>query len=161
MPSWLKNGLGLIACVLVCEAVGAVGSFTARDEIRSWYATLNKPPFNPPPWVFAPVWLILYALMGVAVFLVLRRGLTRGDVRIAAGFFVGQLVLNGFWSPVFFGMHSVLGGLLIVALMVLVIGATLIRFLPISRAAAWLLAPYLLWSCFATLLNASILVRNV
>jgi tryptophan-rich sensory protein len=151
----------LIGCIVVCELVGIVGSFWTRDEIRDWYSRLNKPAFNPPNWVFGPVWTLLYVLMGIAAFMIWRRfPAQRRAVGIALMLFALQLALNGLWTPVFFGAHSLTGGLLIILLLAVAIAFTIWRFAFVSTSAAWLMVPYLLWVCFATMLNASILVRN-
>ncbi|HMA54960.1 MAG TPA: TspO/MBR family protein [Acidobacteriota bacterium] len=156
----MKKGLRLFAAVLICELAGIIGSLFTAPSIPGWYAGLTKPSFNPPSWVFAPVWTILYALMGIAAWLVYEKGVRRPDVRRALFVFVAQLILNISWSIMFFGAHQILGAfVIIVALWILILG-TILRFHKISKAAAFLLVPYFLWVGFATVLNASLYVLN-
>lgn len=149
--------LRLAACILVCQAAGAIGSVFTVTSLDSWYASLVKPSFNPPGWVFGPVWTTLYTLMGIAAWLVWRRGdLSSPPVRNALFLFAVQLALNTLWSALFFGLKSPLLALVgIVALMAAIL-ATIVAFKPISPAAAWLMTPYLAWVAFASILNAAI-----
>ena len=156
----MKKALGIVVFIIVCELAGFVGSLFTTPSIPGWYAGLTKPPFNPPGWIFAPVWTTLYALMGLAAWLVYDKGVRRADVRRALFVFVVQLILNVLWSITFFGAHQILGAfVIIVALWILILG-TILRFLKISKAAAYLLVPYLLWVSFATVLNVSLYVLN-
>jgi benzodiazapine receptor len=95
-----------VVSIVVCQAAGLIGSIATFPSIPTWYASLDKPPFNPPNWVFGPVWTTLYTLMGIAAFLVWRKGIRNREVKIALGIFVVQLVLNTLWSVVFFGLNS-------------------------------------------------------
>ena len=149
--------LRLAACILVCQAAGAIGSGFTVTSLDSWYASLAKPSFNPPGWVFGPVWTTLYTLMGIAAWLVWRRGdLSSPPVRNALFIFAAQLALNTLWSAFFFGLKSPLLALVdIVALMAAIL-ATITAFKPVSPAAAWLMTPYLAWVAFAAILNAAI-----
>ncbi len=146
----------LIIAVLVCQAAGFMGSIFTRPAISTWYAGLLKPRFMPPDWVFAPVWICLYILMGIAAFLVWRRGLHHQVVRRALAFFGVQLVLNGLWSFLFFGLKSPLAGLIGISILGIAIILTVQSFLKVSRTAGLLLIPYFLWVSFATGLNLSI-----
>jgi tryptophan-rich sensory protein len=146
----------LIICVLVCQAAGFVGAIFTRPAISTWYAELSKPRFTPPDWVFAPVWISLYVLMGVAAFLVWRRGFHHQVVRRGLAFFGIQLLLNALWSFFFFGLKSPLAGLIEICILGIVIILTVQRFLQSSRTAGLLLIPYFLWVAFATGLNLSI-----
>jgi tryptophan-rich sensory protein len=146
----------IVACV-VCLSAGAIGTLAVGEGgFRSWYSAIEKPAFTPPGWVFGPVWTVLYILMGVAAFLVWRRGLASRTVQVALGWFLGQLVLNALWSPVFFGWHRIGLALVVIVLLWAAIVVTLYRFLRVSTVAALLLVPYLLWVSFATILNAAI-----
>jgi tryptophan-rich sensory protein len=156
---WKMFGLAALF-VVGCELVGIVGALTTVTGEGSWYQGLEKPPFNPPGWVFGPVWTVLYALMGLAAFRVWREGTERRDVRTALGLFVAQLVLNGVWTPVFFGAESIVGGAVVIVALLVLLALTVRAFFRISRAAGWLLVPYLLWVAFATALNLSIWVLN-
>jgi len=155
--------LGVLALfVLACELAGILGSIFTIQAIPTWYATLIKPPFTPPGWLFAPVWIILYALMGIAAFLIWKKkqGAQAPRAAAALNMFCIQLVLNALWSIVFFGLRSPLLGLIIILLMLLAIILTMWRFYFIDRRAFWLMAPYILWTGFATLLNFYIFALN-
>lgn len=156
----LKNPYKLIIAIIVSELAGIISSIFTTPDITGWYATLVKPALNPPAWVFGPVWTTLFALMGIAAFLVWRKGLDRKDVKMALGIFIGQLVLNMFWSIIFFGLHSPGGAFVEIIFLWLAIVATIIAFAKISKLAAWLLIPYILWVSFASYLNYSIYVLN-
>ena len=113
---WKAVGVAALF-VLGCELVGIAGALTTETGDSSWYAGLDKPPFNPPGWLFGPVWTVLYALMGIAAFRVWRAGTERAEVRRALGLFAAQLVLNGIWTPIFFGAESIVGGAVVIVLL--------------------------------------------
>ena len=146
----LALGLFFLACFLAA----GLGSLFTMGSLGSWYAHLAKPSWNPPSWVFGPVWSVLYAMMAVAGWMVWRRG--RAASQLALRWFAVQLVLNVGWSSVFFGLQ--LPGLAFVEILVLwvAIAVTLVTSWKVSRAAVILLAPYLLWVSFAALLNFAI-----
>jgi translocator protein len=121
--------------------------------VRTWYAGLNKPSFNPPGWIFGPVWTTLYIIMGIALYLVWRNSLVDKKTKIAVVLFSIQMALNLLWSILFFGMHNPLAGLIDIALLWTLILATMIAFYRISRPAGLLLVPYFLWVSFASVLN--------
>jgi len=150
----------LVVSIIACLAAGAIGSIFTRQAIPTWYATLEKPAFNPPNWVFMPVWTLLYILMGIAAFLVWRKGLENRQVRIALIVFLVQLVLNALWSVAFFGLESPVYGLIVITVLWLAILFTTLQFYRISRAAGGLMLPYLLWVTFAAVLNESIWLLN-
>ncbi|VVB57473.1 TspO/MBR family protein [uncultured archaeon] len=150
----------LLAFILLCEFIGILGGLATQESIPTWYATLNKPIFTPPAWLFAPVWILLYALMGIAAYLVWKKGVKKPQVQFALLLFALQLILNLKWSLVFFGLHSIGGGLIVIVILDLLILATLLKFKPIDQKAAWLMVPYLLWCLFATLLNAALWLMN-
>jgi len=150
----------LAGSIVLCMLAGFMGSFVTRPKIPGWYAALEKPSFNPPGWLFGPVWTVLYILMGIALFLVWRKGLAARGVRAAVIVFLAQLVLNALWSFAFFGAESPLAGLIMIAALWMAIVATIALFAPISRTAAALLIPYILWVSFAAVLNASIYHLN-
>jgi translocator protein len=152
-----KNIARLIAACGVSLGAGLIGSLTAvGDGFNSWYSTIEKPAFTPPNWVFGPVWTILYLLMGVAAFLVWRKGLQLRTVRIALGWFLVQLVLNTLWTPIFFGLHHIGWAFAVIVLLWVAIAVAMYCFSRVSTTAAILLVPYLLWVSFATVLNGSI-----
>lgn len=154
--------LGLAVAVAISEAVGLIGGlFTGASIASGWYATLVKPALMPPAWVFAPVWTALYALMGIAAYLVWRAYERSRSLRfIALWLFALQLVANTLWSVLFFGAQSPGLALLDIGVLWLLIAATLVAFSRISRFAAWLLAPYLAWATFAAYLNLAIVLLN-
>jgi len=156
----MKKVLGIIGSVLICECAGLIGSLFTRPSIAGWYAGLARPSFSPPNWVFAPVWTALYALMGIAAYLVYEKGFKRPDVRKALAIFAAQLVVNVLWSIVFFGAHSLLGGVVVILPLWALILVTILRFSPISKAAGYLLVPYFLWVSFATALTISFAALN-
>ena len=157
--SWQRDAALLLFTLLVCQGVGALAGYATQCPVQTWYPTLEKPFFTPPNWLFAPVWITLYAMMAVAWFLVLRTGWT-DTVRTASAVFVLQLVLNGAWSFVFFGMQSIVGGLIVIIALLLAIRWTLKQFYPINSWAAFLLLPYLAWVMYATLLNGALWMTN-
>lgn len=138
---------------------GAIGSFVTFANLSSWYAALTKPSFNPPNWIFGPVWTALYIVMGVSLYIVWTKKY-RGSKRLAFIIFGIQLVLSALWSLVFFGAHWLWGGVTVIVLLLMGIGITISLFYPISRKAAYLLVAYLLWVSFATLLNIALALMN-
>lgn len=152
--------LRLTVSVLVPLLVGAVAGWATAQGVRDWYPTLVKPPFNPPSWVFGPVWTLLYILMGVALFLVWSR---KGDSPLAGRAMAAwgiQLSLNFLWSFFFFWAQAPGWALLEILLLLGALVWTLILFFRVSRWAGWLMTPYLGWVTFAALLNASIWLLN-
>lgn len=162
MSDRVKHVLVCVAFIAVCVGGGALSGLATADSVRTWYPTLNKPPFNPPGWVFGPVWTALYAMMGIAAFLVWRllgRG-RDGLVRAALLAFAIQLALNFAWSPVFFGARSILGGFIVILALLAAIAVTTLLFFRVNRVAGVLMLPYLAWVSFATVLNGAILSLN-
>lgn len=149
-----------VLSIVVCEGAGLIGSLATFPSIPTWYASLEKPAFNPPNWLFGPVWATLYALMGIAAFLVWRQGIRKREVKIALGIFLVQLVLNSLWSIVFFGLNSLLGGLVVILPLWVAILLSIVTFYRISKTAGVLLIPYILWVSFATVLNFSLWQLN-
>ena len=145
------------ASVLVTSTAGRIVS---APSVAGWYKTIQKPSFNPPNWAFPVAWTLLFILMGVAFWRVLRAPKGTPSRRLAIGLFVGQLVVNVGWSLAFFGARSPGLGLLVIIPFWLCIVTTAFVFHRIDKAAAWLLAPYVGWVAFATVLNASIYHLN-
>jgi len=150
--SRVKTMLGLCGWLLLCFAAASLGAVFMPGE---WYAALRKPAWNPPGWVFGPVWSTLYTMMAVAAWLVWKRGGFAAQRRPLA-LFLAQLALNAVWTPLFFGLHRPGVAFAEIVLLWLAIAATLVAFRPVSRAAAWLLAPYLAWVSFAAALNGTL-----
>lgn len=149
----------LITAVILTVVLGAVGGLVTAAEIPVWYAGLNKPSFNPPNWLFGPVWTMLYLLMGISCFLIWRLPATQQRNK-ALGLFIIQFVLNFCWSFIFFGMHELGWALIEMGILWIAILLTIIQFSKLSKAAAWLLVPYIAWVSFALLLNAAIWKLN-
>jgi translocator protein len=150
----------LFISILICLFAGFIGSFFTSSAIPTWYATLQKPSFSPPNWVFFPVWTSLFIMMGISLFLVWQKGWEDKKVKTALYIFAGQLVLNILWSVAFFGLRSPLLGLVEIIILWIAILATILSFMKVSRTAAYLLIPYILWVSFAAILNFSIWALN-
>lgn len=153
-PDWSPFKAALVALACVAGAA-AIGNAATMPNIPTWYAGLAKPSFNPPNWVFAPVWTALYAMMALAFYRVLRLPASP-ERRSAIIAFVGQMALNALWSVAFFGLHSPAVGFLVIFGLWSLIVVAMLRFLALDRVAGWLLAPYLLWVSFAAILNAAV-----
>ncbi|UCE26285.1 MAG: tryptophan-rich sensory protein [Candidatus Coatesbacteria bacterium] len=151
----------LVLSILACQAAGFIGGLLTAPNIETWYAYVEKPPFTPPDWVFSPVWISLYLLMGLSGYLVWRKGLDKSAVRKAMGVYVIQLVLNPVWSLAFFGFHSPLAGFVVIVILWFTIILTIFYFSRVSRTAGFLLVPYILWVSFASILNFSIFILNL
>jgi benzodiazapine receptor len=150
----------LIVSILICQSAGLIGTVFTSASIPTWYVTLNKPFFTPPNWLFGPVWLTLYTLMGVAAFLVWQHGFQDPQVKRAVNIFGVQLILNALWSGAFFGLQSPLMGLIVIIVLWIAILATILRFFAISKTAGLLLIPYILWVSLAAALNGAIVILN-
>ncbi len=146
--------------ILGCEAVGLLAGWATQTSVTTWYPTLAKPWFTPPDWLFAPVWTLLYAMMGGAAFLVWRVGSDRAPVRAALGWFGLQLALNAAWSFAFFGARSPGLGLIVIAALWAALAWTTDRFFRLRAAAGGLMVPYLLWVSYAAALNAGVWLLN-
>ena len=155
-----KDILKLIVSLVICQCAGLIGSIFTTAAIPTWYATLEKPPFTPPNWLFAPAWATLYVLMGIAAFLVWRKEVNREGAKLALMIFLIQLVLNALWSVVFFGLESPLAGVIVILVLWVAILFTVLKFFKLSMAAGLLLLPYILWVSFAAILNISIWLLN-
>jgi len=151
--------LKLIVSLVLCQLAGILGSFFTVPAIPSWYQTLRKPPFTPPNWIFSPVWISLFVLMGIALYLVWRRP-RHPHFKPALRLFFIQLGLNVLWSISFFGLRSPLLGLIDIVLLWIAILFTMLKFFRVSRLAGILLLPYLIWVSFAAMLNFSLWYLN-
>ncbi len=152
MESWLK----LIISLVLVQLVGITSSFSTRSSVSTWYVELVKPSFNPPGWVFGPVWTILYLMIGISLFLVWNKKKSLKTRKKAYWIFAIQLVLNWLWSIVFFGMQSPGLALLVIFSLWIFIILNLVFFYKISKTAGWLLVPYWFWVSFASVLNLAI-----
>jgi len=156
----LKTALPLVIFVVVSLCAGAAGSIFTASSVKTWYATLSRPAFTPPGWVFGPIWTTLYIMMGIAAGLVCQRGVAVPIVRAALIAFLVQLALNILWSFLFFRLRSPLLGLIDIILLWLAILVTIVLFWRARPVAALLLLPYILWVTFAAFLNLRIWQLN-
>jgi tryptophan-rich sensory protein len=150
-----KDILALVLFVGLCLGIGGLGGAVTAESVTTWYTTLAKPSFNPPNWIFGPVWTTLYILMGVAAWRVWRaadRDTARGPLAV----FALQLAVNLGWSVTFFGLHNPGLAVIVILALDLLVLTTALMFRRIDRLAALLLVPYLAWISFATLLNVTI-----
>lgn len=152
----MNNTVKLIICIVVPQLVGLTAGLATASSVGTWYVDLAKPAFNPPAWIFAPMWTALYLAMGIAAFLIWRLGTDVPGVSLALGAFAVQLGLNWIWSFLFFGMKSPLLGLIEILVLWVAIAVTMVLFFRLSKSAGTLLVPYLLWVSFAALLNFEI-----
>ena len=150
----------LVISIIIPVAVGAIAGLFTRPEIDTWYQTIEKPTWQPPNWVFGPVWTLLYILMGVALYLVWRSNTPAGQKRAAIILWVIQLVFNFFWSYIFFRQHQIDWALGEIIVLWFFIVLTIFSFSRISKLSAWLLVPYISWVSFATYLTYTIYQLN-
>ncbi len=148
--------ISYVIAIIICELVGIAGSIFTVRAIPSWYNKLRKPSFRPPNWLFGPVWTLLYLLMGIAAARIWNVRMENDAAFPALVAFGSQLVLNGIWTPIFFGWKKI--GLAAVEIVVLWISIvlTIVSFWLVDHAAAWLIVPYLAWVSFASVLNVAI-----
>ena len=148
------NYIKLVVSILICQGTGFIGSIFTTSSVKSdWYINLNKPSFQPPDWLFGPVWVVLFLLMGISLYLIWN---TRGDevkIAIPLGIFLFQLILNIVWSYFFFYLRNPLWALIEIFILWIAILITILFFYRINKSAGILLTPYLLWVAFATVLN--------
>ena len=160
-PALSFRGLALLLVAIIPVMLASfVGQIFTAPAIETWYRTLAKPFFSPPNIVFPLVWTLLYALMAVAFWRVLRAKAIAGPTGVAIALFMAQLVANAGWSFAFFGLRSPLAGLVVIGVLLVLIALTLKAFLRIDRAAGYALMPYLAWVAFAAILNTAIIVLN-
>lgn len=155
-----KQAFYIGIAVAVCLLIGFLSGFATQSSVNDWYAALNKPSFNPPNWIFGPVWTVLYIMMGIAAGIVWSKGFYHKWVKTALYHFGFQLLFNALWSVVFFGFQSPFWALLVILVLMMLILGTIRWFNVVSRLAAYLMIPYFLWVCFASLLNYRIWMLN-
>lgn len=153
--SLLVEIVALVLIVGLCLGIGALGAAVTSTSVKTWYAALNKPSFNPPNTVFGPVWTVLYILMAIAAWRVWRVA-DRETARRPLTLFALQLALNLGWSVTFFGLERLGPSVAVIVVLELAVVATALAFRPIDRIAAWLLVPYVAWVGFAAILNIAI-----
>ncbi len=153
-----KLSYKITICILICLGLGISSGFSTASSITDWFQYLQKPSWNPPNWLFGPVWTILYTMMGISVAMIWH---SKDDGKKAAIiFFMIQFILNLLWSHLFFNIHAMGWAFAEIILMALFIFMTIIYFFKINKNAAYLLVPYLLWVSFASILNYSIWTLN-
>ncbi len=150
----------LFISILIPLLVGGISGLFTSSAVEGWYAVANKPSFNPPNWIFAPVWTTLYVLMGIAFYMVWKSDAFSGVKQTAIILFAVQLTLNFFWSFIFFKLQQPGWALVEITFMWLAILFTILSFGKISATAAWLLVPYICWVSFALVLNYAIWKLN-
>jgi translocator protein len=150
----------LAAAILLCVIVGSIGSLVTVTGPGSWYAMLQKPFFTPPGWLFAPMWITLFVLMGTALYLIWESGTERREVKIALGIFGVQFALNVIWSFLFFGLRSPGLGLIDIVLLWGMIAAAIMAFYRVRKSAGYLLIPYIAWVTIALALNGAVFFMN-
>jgi tryptophan-rich sensory protein len=155
-----KKILYFVIAVGICLLAGYIGSYYTTPEIPTWYAGLQKPDLNPPSWVFAPVWTVLYIFMGISLYLIVQSDLKNQEVQIGLILFIFQLIVNIGWSFFFFGLHSTFFGFMAIVLLWAVLLCTILQVWRFSIPAAALLIPYFGWVSFAGYLNYAILILN-
>ncbi len=160
LPSGPGGRLARIGIGAIPLAVGLVSSLTTQDGLRDWYPTIERPSWNPPGWVFGPVWTTLYVMMGIALVQVIGSERDRVARQLGLGLFAVQLLLNFGWSWIFFVQHDLFGALVEIIALWLAIAATAVAFAATRRSAGLLLLPYLGWVSFATVLTATIWQLN-
>jgi len=156
----IKSYPKLILSIILIEIIGSLGAIATTPAIPGWYASLIKPFFTPPSWVFGPVWTSLFFLMGFALYLVWQEGLEKRPVRLAVYTFSIQMILNVLWSFLFFGMQNPLFGLIEIIILWFVIIITIFKFFKVSRPAAYMMIPYICWVTIATALNLAVWLLN-
>lgn len=156
----MNNILKLIISLAIPLAIGATSGFFTVSGVESWFQTINKPTWNPPNWIFGPVWTTLYVMMGIAFFIIWKSEIRSELKKSAIVLFAVQLVLNFFWSFIFFNQHEIGWALVEIIIMWFFILFTIFAFGNISKTAAWLMVPYISWVSFATILNYTIWQLN-
>ncbi len=160
LTPYLYQALFLFIFLLLPLTAGQIGSWLSMDAVNNWYPALEKPPLTPPDWIFAPVWITLYILMGVAAFLIWRHSREQRKVKFALSVFMLHLAVNAGWSGIFFGLASPGWALIVIAVLIAMVIWLIKLFYQISPVAAYLLIPYLLWLGWASYLNVGIWLLN-
>lgn len=156
----MSNIVKAIIAIAIPLMVGATSGFFTISGVESWYQTIQKPSWNPPNWIFGPVWTTLYVMMGIALFLVWKEDTSEELKKIAIGLFAVQLTLNFFWSFIFFNQQQPGWALVEIIAMWFFILLTIFAFAQVNKTAAWLLVPYISWVSFASILNYTIWQLN-
>ncbi|MEN9338507.1 MAG: hypothetical protein RI945_232 [Candidatus Parcubacteria bacterium] len=155
-----SNTFKFLVSIIIAEGTGLIGSIFTMPNIPTWYADIVKPSWVPPSSVFAPVWTLLFFLMGLAFFLVWKKGFKMKNVKTGMTMFLVQLLLNIIWSILFFGLQNPGAAFVEIIILWIFILFTIISFSKVSKLAAWLLVPYIAWVTFASILNYTIWILN-
>ncbi len=150
--------IGFVKAIIIAQTAGVIGSIFTYNTIGTWYSQLVRPGFTPPGWLFGPVWVVLYTMMGVASYIIWEKDTS--DSRDAIGVYAVQLVLNTFWSILFFGLRNPLYALIEIIVLWVAISYTIYKFYELDEVAAYLMVPYIIWVTFAAVLNYSVYVLN-
>jgi tryptophan-rich sensory protein len=156
----ISNNWKLIICILICQATGIISGLLTNTQNNTWYDSIAKPSWNPPGYLFGPVWTILYLLMAISLWIIWKSKAPEIQKYQACLIFAAQLFLNFWWTILFFKFHSPIVAFIEIILMIALIFITIIRFSKISKLAAWLLVPYISWVCFAAILNYNLWKLN-
>lgn len=162
----LRQIIQLILAILIAQSAGIVGSFFTVTSLDSWYSTLDKPSFNPPNWVFGPVWIVLYTLIGITLYILWqwkkeKKGKQKQYVSTTVNILYANLILNALWSYAFFGLQSPLYGIIVIVLVWATAAFVLIRIARLNNVYGFLILPYFLWVSYATVLNFAIWTTNI
>lgn len=156
----LNNSLKFLFSIVICQLAGVIGGIFTSSSVSTWYMELKKPFFNPPNWIFSPVWITLYFLMGLSLFIVWKKGIKTKKSKVALTIFAIQLFLNILWSLFFFGLRLPLLAFVEILVLWIFILLSVIHFYRISKIASYLLIPYILWVSFAAILNFYLWIFN-
>ena len=156
----IKDILKLIIAIAICQVIGNIGTIFTISAISTWYVTLQKPSFTPPNWLFGPVWTTLFTLMGISLYLVWNKGLENKNVKSSVFIFFLQLVLNVFWSFLFFGLKFPFYAFIEIIILWITIAVTIFKFYNVSKKAGLIIIPYLVWVSVALALNYYVWILN-
>lgn len=158
--STISNTWKLIISILICQSVGIISGLLTDTQNNIWYDTIVKPSWNPPGYLFGPVWTVLYLLMAISLWIIWKSNAYEPMKQEAMLFFASQLFFNFWWTILFFKLHCPLCAFIEILIMIVLIIYTIYKFSGISKTAAWLLVPYISWVCFATILNYKLWALN-
>ncbi len=156
----ISNSWKLLICIIICQAVGLSAGYLTNTQNNVWYDNIVKPSWNPPGYLFGPVWTILYLLMGISLWIIWKSNAPEHKKLNAELVFAAQLFLNFWWTIIFFKFQAPELAFAEILLMIILILITIFKFAEISRTAAWLLVPYISWVCFAAILNYNLWILN-
>lgn len=157
----LSNNWKLAICIFICQGTGIISGLLTNTQNNAWYDTIVKPSWNPPGYLFGPVWTVLYLLMAISLWIIWKSNAPEDQKTEACLIFAAQLFLNFWWTILFFKIHSPITALVEIIVMIILIFFTILRFSEISKTAAWLLVPYISWVFFATILNYNLWLLNL